>query len=540
MTNHADPSDSDELLRRLDGLPLALAQAATYMNETGTNFKTYTKLYDEQWKRLMENESTTPLRTYKNRSINTTWMVSYNAIQSENKSAANLLLLWAHLDNKTLPYWMFHTRAEEMTEDLPEWLDEAIADKVQFLKLIRLLRSYCLVESLHGGSSHSTHPVVHQWAFHVQNEYQRKELSRLAILVIGHAVPMKDDDEAQSMQRQLLPHAESWMERTEQMTLDTPSETDREMPYVLHRVGILFSDRGKLNKAERMYRRALEVKETVLGPESVSALETVNNLGLLYIRQGKLAEAESMCLRALEGKEKVLGADDLSTTGALNNLGNVYSSQGRVADAEKIYRHVLEAYEKTVGPDYLSSLHTRNNLGVLYKDQGRLAESEEMIQRALDGYEKALGPDHASTINTMNNLGSLYKLQGKLAEAERTYQHTLERKEEVFGPDHLSTIDTRNNLGVLYKSQGRLAEAERMYQDALDRYEKTVGPVSILSYVPALNTAFNFGLLLEELGREEVARLMYTRALRGYELVFGENSDQYRAARRGLERLATS
>lgn len=47
------------------------------MSETGTSFCTYTRLYKEQWKDLMGNEDTAPLRSYGNRSINTTWIVSF-------------------------------------------------------------------------------------------------------------------------------------------------------------------------------------------------------------------------------------------------------------------------------------------------------------------------------------------------------------------------------------------------------------------------------------------------------------------------------
>src|SRR5258708_728914 len=99
--------ESGELLELLDGLPLALAQAAAYMNETGTSFGTYTRLYKEQWRELMEPQDgkhipLRPLRSYSNGSVATTWMISYAAIRTKSEAAANLLLLWAHLDNKSL------------------------------------------------------------------------------------------------------------------------------------------------------------------------------------------------------------------------------------------------------------------------------------------------------------------------------------------------------------------------------------------------------------------------------------------------------
>ncbi|SRR6266536_1686633 len=64
-----------ELLGLLDGLPLALAQAASYLRETGLDTTSYVRLYKEQWDDLMrsDGESGSPLVDYEQRSIGTTW-----------------------------------------------------------------------------------------------------------------------------------------------------------------------------------------------------------------------------------------------------------------------------------------------------------------------------------------------------------------------------------------------------------------------------------------------------------------------------------
>ena len=65
-----------------------------------------------------------------------------------------------------------------------------------------------------------------------------------------------------------------------------------------NRLGLLYSDQGKMKEAEDMYLRALTGKEKTWGPEHTSTLDTVNNLGLLYSDQGKMKEAEDMFQRA--------------------------------------------------------------------------------------------------------------------------------------------------------------------------------------------------------------------------------------------------
>ena len=92
---------------------------------------------------------------------------------------------------------------------------------------------------------------------------------------------------------------------------------------------------------------------------------TVNNLGNLYSDQGRLEEAEAIYRRALDGKEKALGPDHTSTLETVDNLGVLYRDQGRLMEAEAMYRRALEGYEKALGPDHTLTLNTVNHLGNL-------------------------------------------------------------------------------------------------------------------------------------------------------------------------------
>jgi hypothetical protein len=49
-----DTPESEQLLALLDGLPLAIAQAGAYLQESGVELTTYLRFYEEQWSELME------------------------------------------------------------------------------------------------------------------------------------------------------------------------------------------------------------------------------------------------------------------------------------------------------------------------------------------------------------------------------------------------------------------------------------------------------------------------------------------------------
>ncbi len=111
-----------ELLGLLDGLPLALAQAAAYLRETGLDVASYVRLYTEQWDHLMSSdEGDSPLVDYE-QSVGTTWTISFKAIKAKSESAANLLCVWAFLGNQDLWHGLLQAASDD--GQWPGWLSE--------------------------------------------------------------------------------------------------------------------------------------------------------------------------------------------------------------------------------------------------------------------------------------------------------------------------------------------------------------------------------------------------------------------------------
>ncbi|KAJ5715197.1 uncharacterized protein N7483_012378 [Penicillium malachiteum] len=507
-----DKPDTITLINHLDGLPLAVVIAAAFMRQTGTSITEYLHYYQQSWSHLQSQSG--PGRQYQQGNILQTWIISYQEIQKRDPSAAKLLLLLACFDNRDI--WYELVKGASHSSEIPSWLEGIISSGLSFKAHLKHLIGFSLLETKQEEGSYSMHPVLQNWCHHIARTESIANLSQLrelALISVGWTVPRANERNYSEIQQRLIPHANH-------VRLERLYGNNITVCGAFHGLGILFSNRGKLNEAEEMYQRALVGKEKALGPDHISTLYTVNNLGLLYLDQGKLKTAEKMYQRALTGYEKALGPDHTSTLDTVNNLGILYKEQGKLKEAEEMYQRALAGKEKALGPDHTSTLDTVNNLGLLYSHQGKLKTAEEMYQRALTGYEKALGPDHENhyfTLNTVNNLGILYKEQGKLKEAEEMYQRALAGKEKALGPDHTSTLDTMNNLGILYRDQGKPKEAEEMYQRALAGKEKALGP----DHTSTLGTMNDLGILYRDQGKLKEAEEMYQRALAGYVKVLG-------------------
>ncbi|KAE9372964.1 HET-domain-containing protein [Stipitochalara longipes BDJ] len=431
-------SDAIRLAKKLDGLPLALATAGAYLDQASISFSAYLCLYEESWAKL---QKTSPgLSSYEDRTLYSTWQISFEHVERQNILSAQLLRLWAYFDNQDL--WLELLQHSD-PED-PDWVRELTEDDLTFHGAMRVLSDHGLVEvdkssqELLESRGYSIHGCVHSWTVHVLNQEWDYYLAKVAVKSIVLHVPEEQSIRPWPTQRRLLQHAG----RCTYMILNGLVSEDG-MDWAYHNLGNLYADQGKLTEAEQMYERALRGREKALGAEHTLTLDTVNNLSLLYADQGKLAEAEQMYERALRGYEQALGAEhtstlDIQALGAehtstldiVNNLGDLYADQGKLAEAEQIYERALRGYEQALGAEHTSTL-----------DTGKLAEAEQMYERALQGYEKALGVENITTyipaLNTIWNLGLLFEKEGtNLVKARIMYSKALTGYEKVFGPNH--------------------------------------------------------------------------------------------------------
>jgi tetratricopeptide (TPR) repeat protein len=501
MLNPADPF-AVRLAEKLDGLPLALATAGAYLNQLSISLQDYLRYYEESWS-ILQQESP-ELLSYEDRTMYTTWNLSYLHVKSLSFAAAELFRLWAYFDNQDLWFEMLASGKR----NAPEWFSEMCSQEIYFNKAARILSEHALIEPLVSSNGYGMHGCVHSWTKYVLGAKQDQIFTKLATECVGLSVPDKTVPEYWKIEKRLIPHAKQVKEHLD-ACLQGKVFSDEETLHALHNMGLLYRDQDKIEEAEAMYQRALTGYEKVWGPEHIRTLVTVFNLGIIYKGQGRKGEAEVMYQRALTGFQKVGGPEHLLTLDAVSCLANLYKATGKMEEAEIMYKRALTGFQKVGGPEHTATLHTVNNLGNLYNLQGKMEEAEAMYRRALTGYERTLGPEHISTLTTVNNLGGLYLYQGKIKKAEAMYQRALTGKENVWGPEHTSTLNTVNNLGSLYRGQGEAEKAEAMYQRALTGYKKVFG----LKHGSTLAAVHNLIVLYRDQGRIEEAKAMFRRAL---------------------------
>lgn len=513
LTIYTD-ADAMSLVSKLDGLPLALATAGAYLKRTSVSLSDYCRLYETSWERLHANAPA--LGSYQDRTLCSTWQLSYDQVQMQSPLAAHLLQWWAYFDNEDIWYELLQGRRRRRHEDDPSWMGD-LSNELDFNSAMGTLSDYGLVETFAGAldstrsRGYSIHSCLHSWIIHVLNKEKNDYLAKTALEFVASCVPSNEDDQFWLFQRRLLSHAIK-------ACATIPDHHD--LLWVFHDLGILYQGQWKLAEAEDMYKRALRGYEKACGPEHLLTFNIFNNLGILYVDQCKYAEAKEVYIRALRGKENALGPDDPSTVSTLHNLAVLYAEEGSYTEAKEIFFNVLEKREKMLGPDHPSTLMPVCQLGFLYKCHGNYIEAEKMYARALHGCEKALGPDHPFTLNIVRCQGVLYVFQRKVDEAEKMLARALRGYEKAWGSESPHTLDTVCQLGRIYVLQEKYSEAEKMYTTALRGYERALGP----EHPATLNAVNSMALVYIGQGKHTEAEEMLQQALQGHERVLGSQN----------------
>ncbi|MCX5698057.1 MAG: tetratricopeptide repeat protein [Candidatus Omnitrophica bacterium] len=279
----------------------------------------------------------------------------------------------------------------------------------------------------------------------------------------------------------------------------------------LNEIALFLDINARYQEAEFLYRRALAIREKILGPEHPDTATSLGNLALLLYKKGEYQAAEPLYRRALAIREKMLDPNSKSSVTAttLNNLAVLLSEKGDYREAEHSYRRALAIREKILGPEHPDTATTINNLALLLDEKGDYPEAEPLYRRALAISEKVLGPEHHDTATTLNNLALLLSKKGDYRQAEPLYRRALEIREKILGPEHPDTAQTLNNLASLLDKKGDYRQAEPLYLRALAIREKILGP----EHPKTAITLNNLALLLSKKGDYRQAEPLYRRAL---------------------------
>ncbi len=189
--------------------------------------------------------------------------------------------------------------------------------------------------------------------------------------------------------------------------------------------GIILNLQGKLEEAEILLRKAIELKSNFADAHS--------NLGNTLRGLGKLEEAEIFQLKAIKLKPNLADAH--------YNLGNILKDLGKLQEAEFAYRKAIN-----LRPDFASAY---NNLGAILSDLGKKEEAEIIYTKAIE-----LKPSFNAALR---NRWKLLFEQGKFDLALRDSDSCTTSESRALS---LETLYALGNIEEIYKRIEATAELD--------------------------------------------------------------------------------
>jgi tetratricopeptide (TPR) repeat protein len=434
-----DTTDSAELVRTLDYMPLAITQAAAYICQREPHITVSKYLHNlrgddkDRTNLLKKDVGDTRRDGTASNSIIVTWQISFEHIRKERSSAARLLSLMSLFDRQGIPEALLLQNYQDNNDIEANFEDD-----------LSTLTSYSLVTMNVEGDEFEMHRLVQfstkKW-LELYNELENWKEKYIVIMENAFPVGWYEN---WTICGKLFPHAQMVL-----LLCPTNEVHLVQWASILYNAAWYSWETGSYNIAEEMNHRALEGFEKALGKEHPNTLKSINNLALVLRDQGKYKQAEEMNRQAMIGYKKALGKEHPDTLASMNNLALTLGNQGRWKDAEELGVQELKICKRVLGEEHPNTLISINNLVVTFWNQGRWKEAEELGVQVLKICKRVLGEEHPNTLISINNLALTFSSQGRWKEAKELGEQVVEMSKRVLGEEHPNTLIYTSNL-VIY------------------------------------------------------------------------------------------
>jgi predicted Zn-dependent protease len=191
-------------------------------------------------------------------------------------------------------------------------------------------------------------------------------------------------------------------------------------------------------------------------------VKVLDHLGILYWDRGLLDRALEYCNRSILISQVIL-KDSIPPRDIINRRANravVLRDAGQLRQAEEALIEVIRE-QKTLPEEVFTNSFSRNNLATIYLLQGRLFESKDLFEGLLRG-TGAPEDNEPATLLVKHNLACLYETMGDTEKAISLLRSILNRKEVQLGLWSPATLKTAITLGRLYREHEQVEEAKEL------------------------------------------------------------------------------
>ena len=459
-TGDADRAAARELAGQLGGLPLALEQAAAYMQATGTTLARYLLLFRDRQADLLARGEVAG-----HPDVAATLGLALSRLAGEAPAAAGLVRLLAFLAPEPVPLALLlagDAAAGRLSPEVAAAVGGLLGDAVAAGDAIAALRRYSLVTPA-GDGLVLVHRLVQAITRAQLPAEEADGWEQAAAALVEEAVPADPQlPAAWPVCAVLLPHARA--------VLDLTSGG-------IWRIAQYLGYSGSYPAARDLFQLIADARtgSDAYGPEHPDTLTARHELAYWTGEAGDAAGARDQFAALLPVRERVLGAEHPGTLTTRGNLASWTGEAGDAAGARDQFAALLPVRERVLGPEHPDTLATRHQLALWTGQAGDAAGARDQFAALLPVCERVLGAEHPDTLTTRHNLASWTGEAGDAAGARDQFAALLPVRERVLGAEHPDTLTTRANLASWTGEAGDAAGARDQFAALLPVRERVLG-----------------------------------------------------------------
>ncbi|OAL43741.1 kinesin light chain [Pyrenochaeta sp. DS3sAY3a] len=440
-------STINELLDELACLPLAIAQAAAYLNMNRTSIGTYLRLLrntEQDIVGLMSKEFRDDTR-YKGtpNAVATTWVVSFTQIRERDEVSANLLSFMSCIEWKAIPRSI-----------LP-----SITSQESMESAIGLLHAYSFISRRDSDDEESNsqneeikydmHRLVHLatriWIS------QQGDVVLVWVRALDHLSSIFPDTEYanHARWRAYLPHAFRLL-------------GDRQVPisgpfaFLCHQVGACLRIDGRTLEAIRWVKECSEWRKVldVDHPQrNQNRLISEYGLARAYLCGGQVKRGIDLLCYVVSIQEQVLVESHQSILSSKSLLAQTYIRDRQIDRAIALLEDMVDIMQRHYDAKHRSRLLVEHHLAYAYLEGGQIKPAAELFERILSVLEEMEGKDQEFGLSVQHDLARAYFYDHQVDKAIQIEEYIVDIRNETLSEDDPHRCASEEWLEFMYSCQ---------------------------------------------------------------------------------------
>ena len=485
LSGIADYEMAKEVAKMLDYQPLALASAATYVNQVRQNKATSNFHWVDFLEKVQKGQqsSTEEFReesklSYPKFITSATTFAVKNAMLSD-KIIDQTFTLLSLCSSQPLSLDIVNSyilKVDEQAED-----KESICMRIKRCSLV-------LFEEDQDGACIRVHGVVHEAIKAVvKDQLERSKFHQAVNAVVTsfkHFLDVISKDRQHLNIKHVVPHLKAFIINIESLfsvlhgNVAFVTEKARVPEYVHSylKFGMICTDNCEFRIAQKYYENALSMHLKHFSPDHTDVAIIYTHLGDIHLRLGDIEQARKYQERALVIFLKKLGPDHTDIATIYSELGVTHLRLGNIKQAKEYQERALAIWLNRLDPDHTDEATAYSELGVIHLRLGDIEQAKEYQERALVILLKKLGPDHIDVATIYYQLGVIHLRLGDIEQAKEYQERALAIRLNKLGPDHHNVATIYSELVVIHLRLGDIKQAKEYQERALAIWLNRLGP----------------------------------------------------------------